>query len=76
MRHKSIAFASKKDTGLGFKTEKKPSVMQPGSCNQHLVKQPLAGYYGEIGKQNVLPSPSYTSLNLYNTSLERSSGLT
>lgn len=32
MRHRSIAFASKKDTGLCLKTEKKPSVMQPGSC--------------------------------------------
>jgi len=64
-------FCFKKDTGLGLKTEKKPSVMQPGSCNQHLVKQPLTGYYGEIGKQNLLRSPSYTSLNLHNTSLER-----
>jgi len=39
-----------KKAGLGLKAEKKPSVMQPGSCNQHLVKQPLTGYYGEIGK--------------------------
>jgi len=57
-------FCLKKDTGLGLETEKKPSVMQLGSCNQHFVKQPLTGYYGEIGKQNVLRSPSYTSLNL------------